>query len=96
MPPELPPVLIECNVVESNYCSRNSGGINIDGPCIIQDNVIRGNSTGTGDGGGLYLIGNVGKVIIRRNLIVENHAADHGGGLYLANNSEDDPTSSGE
>ena len=42
MPPELPPVLIEGNVVESNYCSRNSGGINIDGPCIIQDNVIRG------------------------------------------------------
>ena len=65
--------------------SRNSGGINIAGPCIIQDNVIQGNATGTGDGGGLYLIGNVGRVIIRRNLIVENHAADHGGGLYLAN-----------
>ncbi len=79
-----PPVVIEDNVIEDNYCSRNSGGINIAGPCIIQDNVIRRNSTGTGDGGGLYLLGTVGHVVIRRNLIVENHAADHGGGLYLA------------
>jgi hypothetical protein len=83
--PELPPTVIEQNTIEDNYCSRNSGGINITGPCIIQDNVIRGNVTGTGDGGGLYLLGTVGRVIIRRNLIIENHAADHGGGLYLAN-----------
>ena len=53
--------------------------------------MIQGNATGTGDGGGLYLIGNVGRVIIRRNLIVENHAADHGGGLYLANVFGGDP-----
>ncbi len=78
-----PPVVIEDNVIADNYCSRNSGGINIAGPCIIQDNVIRGNSTGTGDGGGLYLLGDVGRVIIRRNLIVENYAADHGGGIYI-------------
>jgi len=90
--PTLPPILLDGNVIEDNYCSRNAGGINIGAPCIIQDNVIRGNATGTGDGGGLYLIGNVGKVIIRRNLILENHAADHGGGLYLANNSGGDPT----
>ncbi len=78
------PMIVEGNIIEGNYCSRNSGGINIAGPCIIQDNVIRGNSTGTGDGGGLYLLGTVGHVVIRRNLIVENHAMDHGGGLYLA------------
>ncbi len=77
------PMIVEGNIIEGNYCSRNSGGINIAGPCIIQDNVIRGNSTGTGDGGGLYLLGDVGRVIIRRNLIVENHAADHGGGIYI-------------
>ena len=70
-------------MIEDNYCSRNSGGINIGAPCIIQDNVIRGNSTGKGDGGGLYLLGDVGTVIIRRNLIVENHAMDHGGGIYM-------------
>ncbi len=86
-----PPIVIEGNVIEDNYCSRNSGGINIGAPCIIQDNVIRRNSTGTGDGGGLYLLGTVGHVVIRRNLIVENHAADHGGGLYLANVFGGDP-----
>jgi hypothetical protein len=78
------PVLIEGNVIEDNYCSRNSGGINIGAPCIIQDNVIRGNATGTGDGGGLYLIGDVGRVVIRRNWISDNTAADHGGGVYIA------------
>ncbi len=85
------PMIVEGNIIEGNYCSRNSGGINIAGPCIIQDNVIRGNSTGTGDGGGLYLLGTVGHVVIRRNLIVENHAADHGGGLYLGNVFGGDP-----
>ena len=82
------PIVIEGNTIEENFCSRNSGGVDISGPCIIQDNVIRGNATGTGDGGGLYLIGDVGKVIIRRNLIVENHAMDHGGGIYIGTFTE--------
>ncbi len=84
------PILIEGNIIEDNYCSANSGGINIDGPCIIQDNVIRGNATGKGDGGGLYQLGTRGKVIIRRNRIVGNHAADHGGGLYIVSNTRAD------
>lgn len=88
--PSLPPILIEGNIIEDNYCSANSGGINIDGPCIIQDNVIRGNATGKGDGGGLYQLGTRGKVIIRRNRIVGNHAADHGGGLYIVSNTRAD------
>lgn len=76
--------VIEGNILEDNYSSGNGGCINIGGPVLIQDNVIRRNRTGTGDGAAVRYVSNV-PVVIRRNLFLENRAGDHGGGIYIAN-----------
>ena len=81
---DLPPTLIEDNVIENNRASWNGGGINIGDACIIRNNTIRGNMTHKGDGGGIYLLFPHYDVLIRNNTIIENVAGDHGGGIYVA------------
>ena len=78
-------VIIEKNILEDNYSSGNGGCINIEGPVLIQDNIIRRNRTGTGDGAGVRYASNTQPVVIRRNLFLENKAGDHGGGIYISN-----------
>jgi hypothetical protein len=76
--------IIEGNTLEDNYSSGNGGCINIGGPAVIQDNIIRRNRTGSGDGAGIRYNTNT-RVVIRRNLFLENVAGDHGGGIYIGN-----------
>jgi len=75
-------VIIEDNVIENNFTTGNGGGL-VPGACIIRRNVIRGNSTSEGDGGGIRL-GDV-RATIQDNLFLENVAGDHGGGIYVTN-----------
>jgi hypothetical protein len=79
------PVLIEGNLIEDNFSTGLGGGISLGTPCVVQDNVIRLNRTGKGDGGGVYIGAGRGPITVRRNLIVENTANDHGGGIYISN-----------
>ena len=90
---DLPPVVVKGNIVEDNWASVNGGGINIGYPCLIQGNIIRRNKTERGDGAGIYLLGNVGQVLIRENWIIENQSGDHGGGIYVADIEHADPPS---
>jgi len=86
------PLIIESNEISLNTSAQNGGGINIshggskpDGVCFIQDNVIEGNRTAA-DGAGIRVYGSLtGSITIRRNLIIDNDAGDHGGGMYLSN-----------
>lgn len=80
--------IIEGNTLEDNYSSGNGGCINIGGPCVVQDNIIRYNRTGGGDGAGIRYVAN-SPAVIRRNVILGNTANDHGGGIYILNNKMD-------
>lgn len=81
---DLPPIVIEDNVIVNNVAQANGGGINIAGPSIITNNLIENNFTEHGDGGGLYYHSSPGPIIIHMNYICNNIASDHGGGIYMA------------
>ena len=74
------PTIVEYNVIEDNYASHNGGGIAIQAECIVQGNLIRGNRTGRGDGGGIYYNSSSPNILITDNTLVGNTANDHGGG----------------
>ena len=74
-------IILEDNVIADNFATSNAGGLSL-GECQVRRNIIRGNTTGKGDGGGLYIDG---PAIIQENLFLENVAADHGGGIYVTN-----------
>jgi hypothetical protein len=76
--------MIKDNVIRNNIADTNGGGIGVDGyltPRIL-GNVIVGNRTGFGDGGGIYLIFITPGAIVSGNRVEGNVAADHGGGIY--------------
>jgi hypothetical protein len=75
-------VVIKKNTIEQNVARSNGGGINIAGPCLIEGNMFRRNSTLHGDGAGIYdLVAE--DVSILSNVFIENEAADHGGAAYI-------------
>jgi hypothetical protein len=74
------PVLLVNNTVSSNHASGNGGGAWLEAPCLFMNNVVTGNRT-DGDGAGLYITGPA--MEIRGNEILNNEAADHGGGAYI-------------
>jgi len=80
-------LLLEDNLIESNFSSTNAGGLNLGAPCIVRRNVIHANITEHGDGGGLRL---VGWAKIQQNVFLANQAGDHGGGMYVINDGPAD------
>jgi parallel beta helix pectate lyase-like protein/polymorphic membrane protein len=75
-------VIVRNNVFEDNVARANGGAINIEGPCVIENNVFQNNKTVAGDGGAIYDLTGV-PVLIHSNLFLQNEAADHGGALYI-------------
>jgi hypothetical protein len=82
--------VIEDNVIEENSSCNLGGGIEVSrGSAIIRGNRIVRNHA-PGDGGGIAVVlGTPGvidgtRVVIERNIFLENTADDKGGGLYLA------------
>jgi hypothetical protein len=72
------------NVITDNYASQRGGGIGCD-HCpggTIENNVIQRNGAGA-DAGGIYIYDASPR--ISRNVIVDNTAQDHCGGVYLVN-----------
>jgi len=48
-------LVLEDNVIADNFATSNAGGLDL-GKCLVRRNVIRGNMTGKGDGGGCTCI----------------------------------------
>jgi predicted outer membrane repeat protein len=75
--------LIEHNVVTENTSYVNGGGIRVVG---VASPEIRGNRISRNwcrtDGGGIWVYVYSGTVNITENVILENTAGDHGGGIY--------------
>jgi hypothetical protein len=80
----VPSALISDNVIESNTAGGNGGGIAVDGngAVTITRNLIAGNVTRRGDGGGIWVLSRRGGLLVSDNMISGNTAADHGGGFY--------------
>ena len=79
-------VQIEDNIIQNNEAGGNGGGIIIAHfqPCSLTGNTITGNRTLHGDGGGVYVSVPYIDLSISRNLIVDNDAYDHGGGIQVS------------
>jgi len=76
--------VIEGNLIEHNVSVANGAGIDLESPCVVQNNLIRHNQTENGDGGGIYNGASSTPIRIIQNIFVDNVAADKGGGLHLS------------
>jgi hypothetical protein len=76
--------LIQDNIVTRNQAGNISGGIGTWHRMLpeILDNYIAENEAIDGDGGGIYYRGWDDGGVIRGNIIENNFAGDHGGGVY--------------
>ncbi len=73
-------------MIRLNRATSNGGGIGLEGSGVIRGNVIDGNESANGDGGGIwaYLPWYQINVSILDNRILGNKAGDHGGGVHCA------------
>ncbi len=73
------------NVFRNNRGSHQAGAMQVPSwkPMLIADNIITGNTATYG--AGINLLG-ARFAVVRNNLIIDNHATEYGGGIYLANN----------
>lgn len=71
------------NLVESNSWPGNGGGMSLfaAGTPVLRNNVIRGNSSQGGQGGGIWIV-NDSDALIVQNLFY-NNTASQGGGIYF-------------
>jgi hypothetical protein len=78
--------LIQGNTIVGNRGANLAGGIGFGQRMVpdIIDNYIAGNEARDGDGGGIYYRSFDNGAVIRGNLVVNNRAGDHGGGIYVA------------
>ncbi len=78
------PLIME-NTVSENGTPMTSSGIGSFEGMIpeIRDNYIARNHAGTGDGGGIWIRADYDGTIISHNVIEDNVAGDHGGGIYF-------------
>jgi hypothetical protein len=77
---------LENNLLEGNESKANGGGIGVFGtmaPEILNNDIV-GNETLEGDGGGIWLFHRVDGAVVIGNRIIDNVAADHGGGILLS------------
>ncbi len=72
------------NVFRNNHSTEHGGAMQVASwkPFLIADNIVTGNTATYG--AGINLLGSR-FAVVRNNLIVDNHAAQYGGGIYLAN-----------
>lgn len=72
------------NIFSNNHGSYQGGGMQVESwnPMLIAENTVFGNTATYG--AGINLLGAI-HAVVRNNLIVDNHAASYGGGIYLAN-----------
>jgi hypothetical protein len=85
------PLIID-NVILNNRAGSNGGGIAVaSGGAEILNNVIEGNELLYGDGGGIWISSRVNGIVIRGNVIRNNVAGDHGGGVYAGLNGNTPP-----
>jgi hypothetical protein len=80
-----PAPILENNLFQDNVTSGNAGGLMIaHADVTVRGNVFVRNDAGHGDGGGIWAtLFLVGEAIIEDNQFWENHASDHGGGVYI-------------
>ena len=74
------------NIIMNNRGRNLAGGIGFGQQMIpeIIDNYIAGNEARDGDGGGIYYRSFDNGAVIRGNVVINNRAGDHGGGIYAA------------
>jgi predicted outer membrane repeat protein len=76
--------LIEDNIIRLNRATWNGGGIGIEGG-VVRGNLIENNEAENGDGGGIWIWTNLpGLTVVEDNVILNNVAGDHGGGIHSA------------
>ena len=73
------------NVFRNNHSNEHGGAMQVASwkPMLIADNIVTGNTATYG--AGINLLG-ARFAVVRNNLIIDNHATEYGGGIYLANN----------
>jgi len=78
-------VVISGNTVTNNFAPKLGGGIGFFQSVIpeLVGNHIQGNEARDGDGGGIYYAIFHDGAVIRNNIVEDNIAGDHGGGLYI-------------
>ena len=76
-------IIINNNIVDSNYSAQNGAGIYFYGTGLITGNIISNNLANYGAGGGIWLLWS--NATISNNVIVSNKAQGFGmgGGLYI-------------
>lgn len=75
-------VIFEGNIVRNNRAAGNGGGVALLTRGVVLNNQIYDNRCDDGDGGGLWLwTYDVYDFRVENNLILGNHAGDHGGGI---------------
>jgi len=81
--------LIKGNIFENNSCAGNGGALAIQQACaVVSNNFFRNNSSAE-DGGAIWsYLSPIPPPIIDHNWVSDNHADDHGGGIYVGSNSE--------
>ena len=77
--------LIRENVITNNRGRNLAGGIGFGQRMIpeVLDNYVEGNEARDGDGGGIYYRSFENGAVIRGNVVINNRAGDHGGGIYI-------------
>jgi len=81
------------SVVRGNAATANGGGIYSDGTLTLSEATVGGatpaddKNTAGNDGGGIYFDGDV---LTLNDALIQNNAADNGGGLFLANSDAGD------
>ena len=81
--------LIKGNTITNNRSQNLAGGVGTLQRMVpeIVDNYIANNEARDGDGGGIYYRSFDDGAVIRGNSVVDNHAGDHAGGIYVSNNN---------
>ena len=81
--------LIQGNTITNNHANNIAGGIGAVQEMVpeILNNYIAGNEARDGDGGGVYYNSFDNGGTIRGNIIENNRAGDHGGGIYVWNHN---------
>jgi parallel beta helix pectate lyase-like protein len=79
--------LIQGNTITYNWASNLAGGVGTLQKMVpdIIDNYIAENETRDGDGAGIYYASFDNGAVIRNNVVLNNRAGDHGGGIYVGN-----------
>lgn len=89
-------VIRNCRIENNIGYSDHGGGLYLFGEVAVVSNVISGNRTGGdgvtglgyGWGGGIIVVDDGSRAVIAHNLIMNNHAPSHSGGVFIDEGAE--------